>query len=90
VQREIDEARWKLLAEQYRQAAADLPPGPKRDEMFAKAAAIETGRTAHNSQTVFSVELATDAAAVDFARDLSNRTDGKVIGMMPTVRRQYP
>ena len=39
---QADDRKWKVLAEQYRQAAEALPHGPKRDEIMRKARQLET------------------------------------------------
>ncbi|GIQ78339.1 hypothetical protein BraRD5C2_67890 [Bradyrhizobium sp. RD5-C2] len=36
-----DAGQWKNLAAQYREEAARLPPGPKRDEFLKKAENLE-------------------------------------------------
>ena len=42
-----DAVQWKNLAAQYREEAARLPPGPKRDEYLKKAENLD--RSADNT-----------------------------------------
>jgi hypothetical protein len=40
--RDHDEYNWTILADQYREAAKNMPYGPKRDDFLRKARQLET------------------------------------------------